>query len=91
MSIFDIDEIRKKILSYVYPQHVSVGMTIYVSKSTFHPFLSGTIAKIHDIKKKLGNYQVIIMNEDNVSTENWYRVFTYFYPNGGDIMKVIKY
>lgn len=30
------------------------------------------------------------MNEDNLSSENWYRVFTYFYPDGGDQMKVIQ-
>ncbi len=90
MNIFEIDEIRKKIFSYVYPNCVSVGMTIHVTCSSFHPFLSGTIAKIHDIKKKNNNYQIIIMNEDRVSTENWYRVFTYFYPNSGDQMRVIK-
>lgn len=91
MNVFDIDEIRKHILSYVYPPEVTVGMTIWVSKSSFHPFLTGTVAKIYDIKKKNRNYQVVIMNEDTMSKDNWYRVLTYFYPNGGDQMKVIKY
>ena len=90
MNVFDIDEIRKHILSYVYPTQVTVGMTIWVSKSSFHPFLTGTVAKIYDIKKKHNNYQVVILNEDTTSKDNWYRVFTYFYPNGGDQMKVIK-
>ena len=35
-------------------------------------------------------FRGVVMNEDNISSENWYRVFTYFYPNGGDNMKVIK-
>ena len=90
MNVFDIEDLRKKILSYVYPREVNVGMTIKVTQSSFHPFLTGIIAIIHDIKKKKDTYQVVVMNEDNLSSENWYRVFTYFYPNGGDNMKVIK-
>ena len=91
MSIFSIDDIREKILSYVYPTEVTVGMTILVYKSSFHPFLTNTSSIIKSIKKKNNEYQVITMTEELKSTDNWYRVYTYFYPNSGDTLKVIKY
>ena len=90
MAVFDIDEIRKKIFSYVYPTKVTTGMTILVSKSSFHPFLKDTVAEIKSIKKKNKVYQIVTMTEELNSSDNWYRVYTYFYPDSGDTLKVIK-
>ena len=50
-NIFDILELRRHIFSYVYPNVVKKGMTVKIIKSKFHPFLTGKIEKIYNIKK----------------------------------------
>ena len=94
MCVFEINEIREHILSYVYPKKVTKGMWIKVVRSTFiNKNNCDNILQIFRISKYYSDtYTVIIKYETNepVDDNRWYCVYSYLYPNHGDIIKVVK-
>ena len=90
-NIFDILELRRHIFSYVYPNVVKKGMTVKIIKSKFHPFLTGKIEKIYNIKKCKDYFIITLVNKSKKSDIFWFRVETYLYTQDDNILKIIKY
>lgn len=94
MSVFEINEIREHILSFVYPKKVTKGMWIKVVRSKFiNKNYSDNAVQIFRISKYMNNtHTIIIKYESNESLydNRWYCVHSYLYPDHGDVIKVVK-
>ena len=99
MSVFEINEIREHILSFVYPKKVTKGMWIKVLRSKFinknfiNNNYSDNAVQIFKIVKHINaSYTVIIKygSKESVYDNRWYCVHSYLYPNHGDEIKVVK-
>ena len=95
MSVFEIDELREHIFSYLYPKIIKKGMWIEIidsdSKLQLQRRIPLQIFRI--VKNEDSTYTIIIKKEYAVPEDhiNWYCVYSYLYPYHGDIIKVIKY
>lgn len=91
MSIFEIQDIRKIIFSFIYPTKVVKGMLIEIVENSFNPFFYRKIVPIHEIvKHKNNDYTIILCQEPDRRDSMWYRVYSYLYPNKGDVIKVVN-
>ena len=104
MYIFDLFEIRQHIFSYVYPKIIKKNMWIKVITSSclFQPSLDVPLQIFKIVKNEDQTYTIVIkfeydlleyetLDNDSQGYENrWYCVYTYLYPNHGDIIKVVK-
>lgn len=95
MSVFEIDELREHIFSYVYPKKIKKDMWIEIigsdSKLRLQSRIPLQIFRI--VKNEDSTYTIIIKKEYAVPEDdiNWYCVYSYLYPYHGDIIKVVKY
>ena len=91
MSIFDIQDIRKQIFSYVYPPKVTKGMVIQITKTIFKPMYNGKLKRIHEIiKTNKGTYTIVLYQEPERYETMWYCVYSYLYPSLGDKARVVS-
>ena len=90
MNIFNINEVRKIIFSYLYPCKLLKGMEIKIVKSKFHPFLQNKIVVIDNIEYIKNKSYIKIIKESNNINEIWYKAITYISFENGDIFKVTK-
>ena len=91
INVFEIEDIRRYILGFVYPRIVTKGMTIEIMKGRFDPFLSNQIRTINTISKRNDEYVLTLINESIPPDTFWYKIYTYLYPNKGDVIRVVKY
>jgi hypothetical protein len=94
MSVFDIKELREQIFSYVYPKLIKKGMWIVVLKSicVIRP-RNYVPLQIFKIVKNEDQSHTIIIKYESIETRDdnkWYCVYSYLYPDHGDVIKVIK-
>ena len=94
MSVFDIKELREKIFSYVYPKQIKKYMWIHVLSSAcvMTPSKSVPLQIFRIVKNEDHTHTIIIKYESTDMTEEnrWYCVYSYLYPDHGDVIKVIK-
>ena len=94
MSVFDIKELREQIFSYVYPKEIKKDMWIVVLKSVcvIRP-RNNMPLQIFKIVKNEDQSHTIIIKYESIETRDdnkWYCVYSYLYPDHGDVIKVIK-
>lgn len=95
MSVFEIEELREHIFSYLYPKKIKKGMWIEIigsdSKLQLQTRIPLQIFRI--VKNEDSTYTIIIKKEymDPEDDNKTYCVYSYLYPYHGDIIKVVKY
>ena len=90
-NVFEIQELRDIIFSFVYPKQIKKGMKIIVVKSRYDPYLTNRCDIIDSIiKNKKGELVITFLKQERNPDNIWYKVYTHLYPNNGDIIKVVN-
>jgi hypothetical protein len=90
-KVFEIQELRDIIFNFIYPKQIKKGMKVLVVKSRYDPYLTNRCDIIDSIiinKKK--EFVVSFLKQERYENNLWYKVYTHFYPNKGDIIKVVN-
>ena len=91
MNIFECTDIRKIIFSYIYPVIITKGMTLKVIDSKFHKYMIGNTYEIFKITR-MGKHTVVVIEKKGFSPDNHsYTVYSYLFPNGDDLLKIIHF
>ena len=94
MNVFDIKELRDQIFSFVYPKIIKKDMWIHVIKSVclFSPSECTPLKIFKIVKNEDQTHTIIIKYEytDYTYDNRWYCVYSYLYPDHGDVIKLIK-
>lgn len=90
-KVFEIQELRDIIFSFIYPKQIKKGMKVLVVKSRYDPYLTNRCDIIDSIIiNKKNEYVVSFLNKERYDNSLWYKVYTHLYPNKGDIIKVVN-
>ena len=90
-KVFEIQDLRNLIFSFVYPKQIKKGMKVIVVKSRYDPYLTNRCDIIDSIIiNKKNEYVVSFLNKERYDNSLWYKVYTHLYPNKGDIIKVVN-
>jgi len=90
-KVFEIQDLRDLIFSFVYPKQIKKGMKVLVVKSRYDPYLTNRCDIIDSIIiNKKNEYVVSFLNKERYDNSLWYKVYTHLYPNKGDIIKVVN-
>ncbi len=89
-KVFEIQDLRDLILSFVYQKLIKKGMKVIVVKSRYDPYLTNRCDIIDSIIINKKNELVItFLKQERYENNLWYKVYTHLYPDKGDLIKVI--
>tara|TARA_B100000524_G_scaffold195940_1_gene101674 strand:+ start:308 stop:628 length:321 start_codon:yes stop_codon:yes gene_type:complete len=90
-KVFEIQDLRDLIFSFVYPKQIKKGMKVIVVKSRYDPYLTNRCDIIDSIIiNKKNEFVITFLKQERYDNNLWYKVYTHLYPNKGDIIKVVN-
>ena len=89
-KVFEIQDLRDLIFSFVYPKLIKKGMKVIVVKSRYDPYLTNRCDIIDSIGiNKQKELVITFLKQERYENNLWYKVYTHLYPDKGDLIKVI--
>ena len=86
-KVFEIQDLRDLIFSFVYPKQIKKGMKVIVVKSRYDPYLRNRCDFIDSITKNKKNEIVVhFLKQEKYDDNLWYKVYTHIYPERGDLI-----
>ena len=90
-KVFEIQDLRDLIFSFIYPKQIKKGMKVIVVKSRYDPYLTNRCDIIESIKiNKKNEFVITFLKQERYHDNLWYKVYTHLYPNKGDVIKVVN-
>ena len=90
-KVFEIQDLRNLIFSFVYPKQIKKGMKVIVVKSRYDPYLTNRCDIIESIKiNKKNEFVITFLKQERYENNLWYKVYTHLYPYKGDVIKVVN-